>query len=148
MEIPTAVFADDAATRFFQQWKTLKSAPKTDAGRTVLTIFERFKEKISHCATRLSRLAALCRQEEEALYLTHGDAGGNFFIRNGRNYILDWDEVMYAPLERDAWVMGCYGWARELFQDTLKANKIPYQLRLERLAFYCYHMYFFILANF
>lgn len=148
LEIPTSLFSDDAAMRFYQQWETLKLAPKTEANCTVLAIFECFKEEISHCASRLSQIAGLCRQDESTFYLTHGDAGGNFFIGNGRNYILDWDEAMYAPLERDAWVMGCYDWARELFNDTLKASKIPYQLRPERLAFYCYHMYFFYLGEF
>ena len=70
-------------------------------------------------------------QDSSHVYLTHGDAGGNFFVCGNRNYIFDWDEVMYAPLERDAWVMGCYDWARKLFNDTLRANGIPYQLRME-----------------
>lgn len=76
------------------------------------------------------------------------DAGGNFFVGNGQNYILDWDEVMYAPLERDAWVMGCYDWARRLFNDTLQANGIDDRLCPERLAFYCHHMFFFYLGEF
>ncbi len=148
LNIPTALFSDDAAMRFYQQWDRLKSAPKTDANCTVLSIFEHFKEEISHCAVRLSHFAGLCRQDESSFYLTHGDAGGNFFIGSGKNYILDWDEAMYAPIERDAWVMGCYDWARKLFNDTLRTNGIPYQLRPERLAFYCYHMYFFYLNEF
>ncbi len=148
MEIPTASFSDDVAKCFYQQWEMLKSAPKTEANCAVLSIFDRFKEEISHCASRLSYFAGLCQQDESAFYLTHGDAGGNFFVGHGRNYILDWDEAMYAPLERDAWVMGCYDWARKLFNDTLKAYKIPYQLRPERLAFYCYYMYFFYLGEY
>lgn len=55
---------------------------------------------------------------------------------------------MYAPLERDAWVMGCYDWARRLFNDTLQANGIDDRLCPERLAFYCYHMFFFYLGEF
>lgn len=114
----------------------------------MLAVFERFTDEFSHCASRLSQIAGYCRGEIDDFYLTHGDAGGNFFIGNGKNYILDWDEAMYAPIERDAWVMGCYDWARKLFNDTLKANHIPYRLREERLAFYCYHMYFYYLVEF
>lgn len=44
--------------------------------------------------------------------------------------------------------MGCYDWARKLFDDTLRENHIPYHLRPERLAFYCYHMYFYYLGEF
>jgi hypothetical protein len=55
---------------------------------------------------------------------------------------------MYAPLERDAWVMGCRDWARNLFNDILRQNNIQYELRPERLAFYCYHMFFLYLGEF
>ena len=146
--IPAASFSDDAARHFYRQWERLRSAPRTDGDREALSVLGRFREEISRCAARLSHFAGLCRQDESAFYLTHGDAGGNFFVGKGRHYILDWDEVMYAPLERDAWVMGCYDWARKLFNDTLEANHIPYRLRPERLAFYCYHMYFFYLGEF
>ena len=55
---------------------------------------------------------------------------------------------MYETVERDAWVMGCFDWARKLFDDTLEQNGIPYRLRSERIAYYCYHMYFFYLVEF
>ena len=146
--IPSASFSDDAAVRFYEQWDALKRAPQTDANRAALDVLERYKAKTDHCAARLAHFAARCRQHPAAFYLTHGDAGGNFFVGNGRNYILDWDEVMYAPLERDAWVIGCYDWARRLFNDTLQANGIDDRLCPERLAFYCYHMFFFYLGEF
>lgn len=148
LRIPSASFSDDAAVRFYEQWDALKRAPQTDANRAALDVLERYKAKTDHCAARLAHFAARCRQHPAAFYLTHGDAGGNFFVGNGRNYILDWDEVMYAPLERDAWVMGCYDWARRLFNDTLQANGIDDRLCPERLAFYCYHMFFFYLGEF
>ena len=146
--IPSASFSSDAAARFYQQWEALKNAPKTAADREVLATFARFQEEISHCAARLAQFAKRCRGDESGFYLTNGDAGGNFFVGNGRNYIFDWDEAMYAPVERDAWVMGCYRWARERFNRTLQENHIPYKLQPQRLAFYCYHMYFFYLGEF
>lgn len=148
LNIPEASFSDGAAEGFFRQWESLKSAPRTDGDRAVLALFERFKEEIKHCARRLSQLAARSSEGGRDLYITHGDAGGNFFIGNGRNYIFDWDEAMYAAVERDAWVMGCFDWARKLFDDTLEQNGIPYRLRPERIAYYCYHMYFFYLVEF
>lgn len=148
LEIPTATFSDEAATSFYAQWEALKNAPKSEANLAVLSIFKRFQTEIAHCALRLAQFAQQCQNDGGDFYLTHGDAGGNFYVGKERNYIFDWDEAMYAPLERDAWVMGCYDWARKLFNDTLKENGIPYQLRMERLAYYCYHMYFFYLGEF
>ena len=90
----------------------------------------------------------ICQSDADDFYTTHGDAGGNFFVAEDKDYIIDWDEVMYAPLERDAWVMGHHSWARKLFNDSLKESDIRYELQLKRLAFYCYHMYFLYLGEF
>ena len=136
LDIPEASFSDGAAVRFYKQWEALKKAPSDGANAAVLSVLERHEEELSRCASRLSQFAVRCRTDCGGFTLTHGDAGGNFFTGGGRNYIFDWDEVMYAPPERDAWVMGCFDWARNLFDSTLKACGIPYSLRPERLAFY------------
>lgn len=148
LKIPKARFSTDAAAHFYQQWDALKGASSSGRNAGVLAVLDRFREEISHCAQRLSMFTQICQKDEKDFYLTHGDAGGNFFVGGGRNYIFDWDEAMVAPLERDAWVMGCHGWARQLFNDTLRENGIPYTLQMERLAYYCYHMYFFYLNDF
>jgi hypothetical protein len=147
-DIPTVEFSDDMAIRFYEKWEKLKDAPLNEANDAVHSIFEHHSEKLSHCALRLSHFASLCQKNKADFYITHGDAGGNFFVGNGRHYFVDWDEVMYAPLERDAWVMCCRDWARKLFNDTLRENNIQYTLRPERLAFYCYHMFFHYLGEF
>jgi len=36
-------------------------------------------------------------------------------------------------------------WAMEAFHEALRQNGIGYTLRPERLAYYCYYMYFFYL---
>lgn len=101
--IPSADFSAQAASRFYESWDKLKSAPKTRGGDAILSVFEQHKDRIAHCASRLSHFASVCQRDTGDFYFTHGDAGGNFFIGHGKHYIVDWDEVMYAPLERDAW---------------------------------------------
>ena len=135
--IPAADYSVQAVSRFYESWDKLKSAPKTRGGDAILSVFEQHKDRIVHCASRLSHFASVCRKDT-----------GNFFIGHGKHYIVDWDEVMYAPLERDVWVMCCHAWARELFDNTLREHGIAYKLRPERLAFYCYHMFFFYLDEF
>lgn len=146
--IPTIEFSDEMAVRFYEKWRKLKAAPSNETNDSVRSIFEYNYEKLSHCSSRLSHFALLCQTNKSNFYITHGDAGGNFLVGKGRHYIVDWDEVMYAPLERDAWVMCCRDWAINLFNDTLKQNCIPYELQLERLAFYCYYMFFYYLSEF
>jgi hypothetical protein len=148
LDIPNVEFSDDMAIRFYEKWEKLKDAPSNEANDAVHSIFEQHSEKLSHCALRLSHFASLSQKNKADFYITHGDAGGNFFVGNGRHYFVDWDEVMYATLERDAWVMCCRDWARKLFNNTLRENNIQYTLRPERLAFYCYHMFFHYLGEF
>ena len=147
-DIPTIAFSDDMATRFYEKWESLKTLPSNDANDKVKAILESNGDELLRRSTRLKHFASLCKSDTDDFYITHGDAGKNFFVAKDRNYIVDWDEVMYAPLEHDAWEMGCRDWARKLFNDTLKENNINYELRLERLAFYCYHMYFYFLDEF
>jgi len=73
--------------------------------------------------------------------------GGNFMMDDTSCYIVDWDEIMLAPPERDAWVMCTQPWARRLFDDALKRHDIDYSLKTDRLAYFCYHMLFFYLAE-
>ena len=147
-DIPTIAFSDDTATRFFDKWESLKKLTASDANDKVKAILEYRSDELLHRRARLKHFASLCQGDTDDFYITHGDAGGNFFVAKDKNYIVDWDEVMYAPLERDAWVMGCREWARKLFNDTLREHNIGYELRPERLAFYCYHMYFLYLSEF
>ncbi|MEG1427617.1 MAG: hypothetical protein RSC76_08015, partial [Oscillospiraceae bacterium] len=146
--IPTIEFSDIMAVRFDKNLERLKKIPQTEANTAVLSLIQQKKEVLSHRALRLSHFASICKDNADDFYFTHGDAGGNFFVEKDRNDIIDWDEVMYAPLERDAWVMSCHDWARKLFNDTLKKNNIEYELKSERLAFFCYHMFFLYLNEF
>ena len=81
----------------------------------------------------------------------HGDAGGNLLIDRDRYAIVDWDEVKYAPPERDAWVMCCRDrprqWARDMIEGAMRTAGVPYKLRPERLAYYTYYQYFYYLAE-
>ena len=147
-DIPVIEFSNTAALEFYGKWERLKASPRSTARDKVLWILERHSESLSHFLLRLSHFSQLCQAEAPDFYLTHGDAGGNLLVSNDRFFIVDWDEVMYAPLERDAWVMSCREWAVKLFNDTLEKKGIPYTLRTERLAFFCYHMFFHYLNGF
>lgn len=98
------------------------------------------------CSILRPCFAALCRKDTSHFYITHGDAGGNFFVSGDKAFLLDWDDVLLAPPERDAWVMGFRDWARCLFQRSLREQGIEYSLKPERLAYYSYYMFFFWLA--
>jgi len=139
--IPRLEFGTDMADRFFAIWANLE--PGSPAGQEL----QAHREILERRASRLERLAAICRDDESNFYATHGDAGGNFMMDDASCYIVDWDEIMLAPPERDAWVMCTQAWARQAFDDALHRHGIGYTLRTERLAYFCYHMLFFYLAE-
>jgi len=136
VSIPREDFSGKFADKFFEQWNTL-----TD--RRLLSLFEKNRSKLEHRAERLKKFAALCRGDTTGFVVTHGDAGGNFLVSGDRYFIVDWDNPLLAPPERDAWVMCCRDWARNAFQNALRDNGIEYTLRPERLAYYCYDFFFF-----
>jgi Ser/Thr protein kinase RdoA (MazF antagonist) len=134
-------FSDRNADKFFEQWNALND-------KQILSLFEKNRAKIEHRAARLTQFANLCRDDTAGFVITHGDAGGNFIVSGDRYFIVDWDNPILAPPERDAWVMCCRDWARETFQNALRQNNIAYTLRPERLAYYCYDYFFFYLTAF
>ena len=139
--IPSENFSDKNADKFFKQWKKLINKP-------ISPLLERNREKIEHRAKRLKKFAGLCRSDTSGFFITHGDAGGNLMASGDKYYIVDWDNPVLAPPERDAWVMCSKDWARDAFQNALYGNGIEHTLRPERLAYYCYDFFFYYLTSF
>ncbi|MDR1532427.1 MAG: aminoglycoside phosphotransferase family protein [Clostridiales bacterium] len=142
LDIPRAKFSDESAERFFTLWEAC------DRGGAVDKVLEGHRGLLEQRARKLRRFACECKNDTSHFYLTHGDAGGNLLV-NGDDYrIIDWDDALLAPPERDAWVMCCSPWARTAFNEALRRHRVEYALRPERLAYYCYHMFFFYLTAF
>ncbi len=139
LAIPKEDFAGKSAQAFFRQWRITKD-------KDILSLLEKHRTKLEYHSERLQHFANLCRRDTSGFYITHGDAGGNFFVSGDKCYLVDWDDALLAPPERDAWVMGFRDWARCLFQNSLRQNGISYTLRPERLAYYGQYMFFFWLT--
>ena len=137
--IPRENFSAESADTFISQWLSLP------ADAPICALFERRRAKIEHRARRLTQFSERCRNDISQFFITHGDAGGNFIASGDKNYIVDWDTVLLAPPERDAWFCMCWDWAMDAFHDALRQSGINYTLRPERLAYYCYHMFFYYL---
>ena len=134
-------FSDRAADSFFEQWARVED-------ETILALLDSKREEINRCAQRLRHFSHLCREDCTGFVITHGDAGGNVLVCGDDYRIVDWDDPLLAPPERDAWFCLHWPWAMRAFHEALRQNGIGYTLRLERLAYYCYHMYFFYLNEF
>jgi len=138
LSIPREDFSARAADKFFGQW-----ARVTDAA--ILALLESKRDEIEQSARRLRHFSQRCAGDESGFVITHGDAGGNVLVHENEYHIVDWDIPLLAPPERDAWFLMHLPWAMREFQKALRQNGIHYTLRPERLAYYCYHMYFYYL---
>ena len=145
--IPKTEFSTASAKLFYQQWEMLQSNFVDETDRKLTELFKQNKAKITHRAQRLRHFAARCQPDTSHFYITHGDAGGNIIQDGDRFYLVDWDDPMLAPPERDAWFCLHWDWATDAFHQALCQNAIDYQLRPERLAYYCYHMFFWYLTT-
>ena len=141
LNIPREDFSAGAADRFFEQWARVDD-------EIILALLGGKRDEIDRCAQRLRHFSERCAGDDTGFVITHGDAGGNVLIHKNEYHIVDWDDPLLAPPERDAWFWMHRPWAMEAFHDALRQNGISYTLRPERLAYYCYHMYFFYLNEF
>ena len=136
-------FSNKNADKFFAQWDALKD-------RQLIALLEKNRSKLETRAAQSEKFARLCRGDNTGFVITHGDAGGNFMISasGDKYFIVDWDSPVLAPPERDAWVMCGKDWAMGAFHDALRRNKIEYDLRPERLAYYCCDFFFYYLNSY
>jgi len=141
-------FSARSAAMFFRLWNRLKRAPTEEGAARVLTLFEHNRSRLEHWAKRLSHFSGACEGDLSHFFITHGDAGGNLIADGDRFFLVDWDDPILAPPERDAWFMCPHEWAADVFHRALRQNGIRYTLRPERLAYYIYHYIFFYLTEY
>ncbi len=81
-----------------------------DAGEPILRrtaeIFRRKKEQLDRDYDLFLSLLNKCKRKEPHFVVTHGDIGGNTLVKTPTElYLIDWDEIILAPAERDIWTL-------------------------------------------
>jgi spectinomycin phosphotransferase len=90
----------------------------------------------------LLRFYALCEElqaQEWQFVITHGDAPGNTLVQSPHElYLIDWDDILLAPPERDVWLLAH---SQEVLAGYTSA--VPnFQVRPELFQYYVYRRYF------
>lgn len=141
-------FTTYKADLYFSQVGLLKQEPKAEDGAKVLGVLAKNEEKILHRFRRLKHFAEKCADDYNGFFITHGDAGGNIIVQDEKYFLVDWDYPLLAPPERDAWFCLHWDWAMAAFNESLQKQGLDYTLRYDRLAFYCYHSFFYYLTEY
>lgn len=113
-----------------------------EAAHSLAAFFRSKVPLLSRYAARLQYFSFRCTRERDHFVITHGDPRRNTLVHNGKATLIDWDDPLYAPPERDAWLFLGRKEEMRLFEEALAAHGAPYKLRNERMAFYCYYMFF------
>ena len=149
-DVPIArdTLGTQSADTFYTQWDQLAGGAPGEAARAVLAVLTAHRARLAHRAQRLALFARRCADDTAPACITHGDAGGNIIEQGDAHYLVDWDDPLLAPPERDAWFCLHWDWALAAFHSALRENGIAYTLRTERLAYYCYHSFFTYLTEY
>lgn len=148
LHIPGEAFTGESAVLFYQQWERLECLPISEATDKLLALFEAYHLCFDRLQSRLCLFSEWCKSDQSHFYITHGDAGGNIIVNGERFYLVDWDDPLLAPPERDAWFCLHWDWAMNGFHKALRDNGVHYALRPERLAYYCYYSFFGYLTKY
>jgi Ser/Thr protein kinase RdoA (MazF antagonist) len=104
---------------------------------------------------RLEALAAQLQRQEFERVITHGDAPGNILKTiDGDLYLIDWDDVLLAPPERDTWFHlddlsgGSHHADRQGFLTRYRQTFPDYQVNWQAYDYYLLTRYFEDLEGF
>ena len=106
VDVPRERFALKHGDTFEGQFDRLLAASVDDPVLVGLQRVLRNREvEIRRQYAILQRVIAECNQVDFPLVITHGDPGGNVLAKSPTDlFLVDWDEIMLAPAERDIWI--------------------------------------------
>ena len=145
LELPAEDFGTRSAEDFFEWVEFLRTNSRYEE---LVRLIDSRWDRVLYRSDRLREMSRRCREglggdlTAEGYVITHSDSGSNVIIGADKFWLVDWDNPIIAPPERDAWFTAMWGWARELFADSLARAGVKYELRAERLAYYAYHFWF------
>jgi spectinomycin phosphotransferase len=119
MDVPPSIQIQLRKENFSPQWRTqVKSFYHLFEDNSAVDIFDEISQnllifikihaaEIYRLVNRAEELAKECQVDSSSFVLCHADLhGGNVLVDNNALYIVDWDNPMLAPIERDLMFMG------------------------------------------
>ena len=142
MQVKVESFGEQIVTDFNQLRDAVSFSP------AITQAIEQKSAMISSYAERLNHLSEICCRDLSNFHITHGDAGGNCIWNVEQFFVVDWDSVKLAPIERDAWFFICNSNQLLTINDVIQKYKLCYTLKQERLCYYCYYSFFYYLTEY
>jgi spectinomycin phosphotransferase len=121
-----------------------RDVPGDPVAQAVAALLREQRVAIQALLARAERLAQVQRRENLPFVLCHSDlhAGNLFLAENGALYLVDWDEPLLAPRERDLMYVGggllASGLAAQEEEDRFYAEYGRSGVRVQALSYYRY----------
>ena len=98
-------FVYQYAGTFEKQFNDIITSTSSDEIAQLLkALLTKYLEEINHDYTNFMQLCQVLKTKEFAMVITHGDPGGNILAKSPTElYLIDWDNILLAPPERDTW---------------------------------------------
>lgn len=100
-------------------------------------IVSKYNELLSSYVNKLEYYYSKINKDNK-MFITHGDACVNVMATKNKDFLIDWDDTLVAPIERDCWFFADYPQKISYINEYLKNNKIDYTLSYDLLAYYAY----------
>lgn len=147
LAIQSETFDISCVDRFYQLLTDVKGM-SDDSAEKLVDILQDHCEVLHHHALQLPGVADRCGQNSNDFHITSGDVGGNVILEGDRFTIIDWDDIVLAPIERDLWFYMKDDLQLSLIHETLAAHGVTYRLQKDRLVFYCIRGLFHYLCEY
>ncbi len=130
-------------------WGTVESARQEHASDEPRRGLRRFLDEqetaIAEGWAVFEEIARACRATTFEMVVTHGDWPFNLLqSESGTLYLIDWDELLLAPAERDTWYVG----DDPAFWRSYRSRRAGHAESALATAYYIHHRYFEELISF
>lgn len=103
--IPEEKYFYEYADTFQQQLELIMDHKDGDGiTQNLKLLVAKYRDEIKHDYENFISLSHALSTKEFKFVITHGDPGGNTLVKSPTDlYLIDWDNIMLSPPERDTW---------------------------------------------
>ncbi|MFZ0545017.1 MAG: phosphotransferase [Candidatus Promineifilaceae bacterium] len=134
----TFQFGDESVFRH-RLGKIVTSNPDTPASLALKELTVKNHDNLLFFYDTFLSLGEKCRDTKWQMVITHGDAPGNILVKSPQDiYLVDWDDLLLAPAERDLWFL----LGRNELLDGYLSVRPNYEINQDAVNYYLFNRYF------
>ena len=132
----------------FQDALRIAKGSEAPAVKDVLAVMNAHRAELEMCAAVMRKVIPVCRRTPVHRVITSGDVGGNVLLRGDEMIVIDWDQLVIAPIERDMWYYMQDMRQIDLVNEVMAQQKLPVRVKPVRLAYYACSRTFFYMREY